>query len=72
MGPYINANVLMILAGCQDGIQISVREEYPSPEKVVCRPFGDFFDPLDKFWGEMVASKLLDELVIVDLLICGA
>jgi hypothetical protein len=68
--PKLNRNLLVILTCCQNGVQISVWKEYSSSEEIVGRAFCNFFNSIDKFFSEMIASKLLDEFIIVNLLIC--
>ena len=47
-------------------------EENSSTNEVVDRFFGDFLHALDQLFGQMVASELFDEFVVIDFFVGAA
>ncbi len=63
--------LLMSLACSKNGIKISMWKEDSSFNIIMSFFACVFLDSLDKFFSEGVASKFLNELVIVDLFVCS-
>ena len=61
----------MILACGQNGIEISMWKEDASFNIIMSLFACVFFDSLDELLSEGIASKFLNEFVIVDLFVCS-
>lgn len=61
----------MVLVCIQDEIQLPMRKEDSSLDVVMCWPFGESFDSVDHVLFNIVTSKFIDELVVIDFFVGG-
>lgn len=64
--------LLVCFAGCEDDIKISMGEEDASSDEVMRWLFGVLLNSLDLLLSDMIASKLLDKLVVVNFFVGAA
>lgn len=62
----------MCFAGSEDGIEIPMREEDAPSDEVMRWLFGILLYSLDLLLCDMIASKLLDKFVVIDLFVGAA